>query len=142
MFPQLLTSFYLFYSNFGAVEDVRIPCNNKRMFGFVTFRDWNTVQMILSKGNPHYICGARILVKPYKEKSKLNDRYHYYVLFLKHESWENDDTFPVKCSEYFLNMGDRKYHDILETQFHHLQLDDAESDFHSSKYSRQQNCEN
>ncbi|KAK4768023.1 hypothetical protein SAY87_003164 [Trapa incisa] len=63
-----------YFSTYGAVEDVRIPCQHKRMFGFVTFEDPETVQTILAKGNPHYVCGARVLVKPYKEKSKLVDR--------------------------------------------------------------------
>lgn len=44
------------------------------MFGFVTFVDPETVKMILDKGNPHYVRGSRVLVKPYKEKSNLNER--------------------------------------------------------------------
>lgn len=44
------------------------------MFGFVTFVSADTVKMILAKGNPHFVCGARVLVKPYREKSKLVDR--------------------------------------------------------------------
>jgi hypothetical protein len=44
------------------------------MFGFVTFVDPETVKMILDKGNPHYVRGSRVLVKPYKEKPKLIDR--------------------------------------------------------------------
>ncbi|KAL0320861.1 UNVERIFIED_CONTAM: Zinc finger CCCH domain-containing protein 18 [Sesamum radiatum] len=60
-----------YFSTFGPVQDVRIPCQQKRMFGFVTFVSADTVKMILSKGNPHYVCGARVLVKPYREKSKL-----------------------------------------------------------------------
>lgn len=63
-----------YFSTFGPVQDVRIPCQQKRMFGFVTFGSADTVKMILSKGNPHYVCGARVLVKPYREKSKLVDR--------------------------------------------------------------------
>ncbi|KAK4750607.1 hypothetical protein SAY87_004089 [Trapa incisa] len=63
-----------YFSTYGAVEDVRIPCQHRRMFGFVTFGDPETVQTILAKGNPHYVCGARVLVKPYKDKSKLIDR--------------------------------------------------------------------
>ncbi|OMO83683.1 hypothetical protein CCACVL1_11269 [Corchorus capsularis] len=63
-----------YFSSFGQVEDVRIPCQQKRMFGFVTFVSADTVKMILHKGNPHYVCGARVLVKPYREKSKLVDR--------------------------------------------------------------------
>ncbi|XVF03696.1 hypothetical protein REPUB_Repub05bG0015600 [Reevesia pubescens] len=63
-----------YFSNYGQVEDVRIPCQQKRMFGFVTFVSADTVKIILAKGNPHYVCGARVLVKPYREKSKLVDR--------------------------------------------------------------------
>ncbi|KAG2678211.1 hypothetical protein I3760_12G132900 [Carya illinoinensis] len=63
-----------FSSTFGRVEDVRIPCQQKRMFGFVTFDSADTVKIILAKGNPHFVCGARVLVKPYREKSKLSDR--------------------------------------------------------------------
>ncbi|KAK0600528.1 hypothetical protein LWI29_015868 [Acer saccharum] len=63
-----------YFSSYGPVEDVRIPCQQKRMFGFVTFASSDTVKMILAKGNPHFVCGARVLVKPYREKSKLVDR--------------------------------------------------------------------
>lgn len=64
-------------SNFGGVNDVRIPCQQKRMFGFVTFNNADTVKVILSKGNPHYVCGARVLVKPYREKPKHVERYTF-----------------------------------------------------------------
>ncbi|XWS27766.1 hypothetical protein CRYUN_Cryun25bG0008700 [Craigia yunnanensis] len=64
-----------YFSNYGQVEDVRIPCQQKRMFGFVTFVSADTVKMILTKGNPHYFCGARVLVKPYREKAKLVDSF-------------------------------------------------------------------
>ncbi|XP_031253343.1 zinc finger CCCH domain-containing protein 18-like isoform X1 [Pistacia vera] len=63
-----------YFSTYGEVEDVRIPCQQKRMFGFVTFASADTVKIILAKGNPHFVCGARVLVKPYREKSKLVDR--------------------------------------------------------------------
>ncbi|KAL2456643.1 Zinc finger CCCH domain-containing protein 18 [Forsythia ovata] len=63
-----------YFNTFGPVQDVRIPCQQKRMFGFVTFVSADTVKLILSKGNPHYVCGARVLVKPYREKSKLVER--------------------------------------------------------------------
>ncbi|KAI3986822.1 hypothetical protein MKX01_039796, partial [Papaver californicum] len=63
-----------YFKSFGPVEDVRIPCQQKRMFGFVTFLYPDTVNMILHKGNPHFVCGARVLVKPYREKSRLVDR--------------------------------------------------------------------
>ncbi|CAN1121095.1 Zinc finger CCCH domain-containing protein 18 [Linum perenne] len=71
-FTELDVSNY--FSKFGAVQDVRIPCQQKRMFGFVTFVFAETVRQILAKGNPHFVCGARVLVKPYREKSRLFDR--------------------------------------------------------------------
>ncbi|KAA8526592.1 hypothetical protein F0562_008205 [Nyssa sinensis] len=63
-----------YFNKFGPVQDVRIPCQQKRMFGFVTFVFAETVKQILTKGNPHFVCGARVLVKPYREKSRLVDR--------------------------------------------------------------------
>ncbi|KAH7422189.1 hypothetical protein KP509_13G095300 [Ceratopteris richardii] len=63
-----------YFRVYGPVQDVRIPFQQKRMFGFVTFVYPETVKIILAKGNPHYICGARVLVKPYKEKGKHADR--------------------------------------------------------------------
>jgi hypothetical protein len=38
---------------------VRIPYQQKRMFGFVTFVYPETVKLILAKGNPHFICDAQ-----------------------------------------------------------------------------------
>ncbi|KAK9689459.1 hypothetical protein RND81_09G060500 [Saponaria officinalis] len=63
-----------YFGQYGNVEDVRIPCQEKRMFGFVTFSSANTVKTILAEGSPHSIRGARVLVKPYREKSKLVER--------------------------------------------------------------------
>ncbi|XP_022732389.1 zinc finger CCCH domain-containing protein 55-like isoform X2 [Durio zibethinus] len=63
-----------YFSMFGPVQDVRIPYQQKRMFGFVTFVHPETVKLILSRGNPHYICDSRVLVKPYKEKGKVPDK--------------------------------------------------------------------
>ncbi|XP_004293466.1 PREDICTED: zinc finger CCCH domain-containing protein 18 isoform X1 [Fragaria vesca subsp. vesca] len=63
-----------YFNKYGPVQDVRIPCQQKRMFGFVTFLYADTVRHILSKGNPHFVCGARVLVKPYREKSRPVDR--------------------------------------------------------------------
>ncbi|CAN4102644.1 unnamed protein product [Withania somnifera] len=65
-----------YFDTFGPVQDVRMPCQQKRMFGFVTFFNTDTVKMVLSTGNPHYVCGARVLVKPYREKPKLCERKH------------------------------------------------------------------
>ncbi|XP_010468845.1 PREDICTED: zinc finger CCCH domain-containing protein 46-like isoform X1 [Camelina sativa] len=64
-----------YFSTFGPVQDVRIPYQQKRMFGFVTFMYPETVKSILAKGNPHFVCDSRVLVKPYKEKGKVPDKY-------------------------------------------------------------------
>ncbi|XP_004303082.1 PREDICTED: zinc finger CCCH domain-containing protein 53 isoform X2 [Fragaria vesca subsp. vesca] len=63
-----------YFSIYGPVQDVRIPYQQKRMFGFVTFVYPDTVKLILAKGNPHFVCDARVLVKPYKEKGKVHDK--------------------------------------------------------------------
>ncbi|AEE80483.1 RNA-binding (RRM/RBD/RNP motifs) family protein [Arabidopsis thaliana] len=63
-----------YFSTFGPVQDVRIPYQQKRMFGFVTFMYPETVKSILAKGNPHFVCHSRVLVKPYKEKGKVPDK--------------------------------------------------------------------
>ena len=60
---------------YGPVQDVRIPYQQKRMFGFVTFVYAESVKIILNKGNPHFVCNARVLVQPYKEKGKVPDRF-------------------------------------------------------------------
>ncbi|KAJ4771970.1 Zinc finger CCCH domain-containing protein [Rhynchospora pubera] len=64
-----------YFSIYGPVQDVRIPYQQKRMFGFVTFIYPETVKLILAKGNPHFVCDARVLVKPYKEKGKVPEKY-------------------------------------------------------------------
>ncbi|KAJ9554940.1 hypothetical protein OSB04_009554, partial [Centaurea solstitialis] len=72
-----------YFSMFGPVQDVRIPYQQKRMFGFVTFMLPETVKAILAKGNPHFVCDSRVLVKPYKEKGKIPDKYGYFRM--KHQ---------------------------------------------------------
>ncbi|XP_074286535.1 zinc finger CCCH domain-containing protein 46-like [Silene latifolia] len=64
-----------YFSIYGPVQDVRIPYQQKRMFGFVTFVYPDTVKIILAKGNPHFVCDSRVLVKPYKEKGKVPDKF-------------------------------------------------------------------
>ncbi|KAL7084577.1 hypothetical protein ACP275_14G231200 [Erythranthe tilingii] len=66
-----------YFSTFGPVQDVRIPYQPKRMFGFVTFVFPETVKHILAKGNPHFVCDSRVLVKPYKDKGKVPDKKHH-----------------------------------------------------------------
>ncbi|KAJ6777620.1 ZINC FINGER CCCH DOMAIN-CONTAINING PROTEIN 22-LIKE ISOFORM X1 [Salix koriyanagi] len=66
-----------YFSIYGPVQDVRIPYQQKRMFGFVAFVFAETVKLILAKGNPHFVCDSRVLVKPYKEKGKVPDKKHH-----------------------------------------------------------------
>ncbi|KAL3633628.1 hypothetical protein CASFOL_022390 [Castilleja foliolosa] len=65
---------YNYFNNFGPVLEVRLPNQEKRMFGFVTFVYPETVSLVLTKMNPHFICGAKVLVKPYRIKPMLFDR--------------------------------------------------------------------
>lgn len=67
------------------------------MFGFVTFDYPETVKLILAKGNPHFVCDARVLVKPYKEKGKIPDKHRFVLHYL-----------PFSCVHF-----DRKL-DVLE----------------------------
>ncbi|KAL0541548.1 hypothetical protein IC582_021600 [Cucumis melo] len=77
-----------YFSIYGPVQDVRIPYQQKRMFGFVTFVYAETVKLILAKGNPHFVCDSRVLVKPYKEKGKVPDK------FRKQQQMERGDFSP------------------------------------------------
>ncbi|XP_076910914.1 zinc finger CCCH domain-containing protein 46-like [Bidens hawaiensis] len=67
-----------YFGMFGLVEDVRIPYQQKRMFGFVAFVYPETVKSVLAKGNPHFICDSRVLVKPYKEKGTIPIKKHQH----------------------------------------------------------------
>ncbi|URD87465.1 Zinc finger C-x8-C-x5-C-x3-H type (and similar) [Musa troglodytarum] len=40
------------------------------MFRFVTFVYPETMKLILTKCNPHFICRCLVLVKPYKKKGE------------------------------------------------------------------------
>ncbi|RDX75614.1 Zinc finger CCCH domain-containing protein 18, partial [Mucuna pruriens] len=93
-----------YFGTYGNVEDVRIPSQERRMFGFVTFDDSETVKMILDKGNPHYVCESRVLVKPYKEKPKLmarkqSDRIEHPVHYSPHYVDINNEptSIPRNC---------------------------------------------
>ncbi|KAM7274177.1 hypothetical protein ACFE04_028841 [Oxalis oulophora] len=70
----LMDKFSVISSRYGPVQDVRIPYQQQRMFGFVTFVYSESAKFILSIRNPHYICSSRVLVKAYKDKGKLSDK--------------------------------------------------------------------
>ncbi|TKY71053.1 Zinc finger CCCH domain-containing protein 55 [Spatholobus suberectus] len=108
-----------YFSKFGPVQDVRIPYQQKRMFGFVTFVYPETVRLILSKGNPHFICDSRVLVKPYKEKGKVPDKRQQH----QQQQLERGDLSPCLSPSgfgskepYDFHLGTRMLynpHDIL-----------------------------
>ncbi|CAI0450198.1 unnamed protein product [Linum tenue] len=102
-----------YFSIYGPVLDVRIPYQQKRMFGFVTFLYPETVKLILAKGNPHFVCDSRVLVKPYKEKGKIP----------KQQQMERGDFSPSACSsprwldsreQFDVNLGARLLYNTQE----------------------------
>ncbi|KAL3686629.1 hypothetical protein R1sor_009203 [Riccia sorocarpa] len=108
---------------YGPVQDVRIPYQQKRMFGFVTFIYSETVKTILSEGNPHYICGARVLVKPYREKGKHGDRK--YSERGDHQRYQQVRGLENKDSEYH-NPSTPKYFDEEETFIRRLEEEEQQ----------------
>lgn len=82
-----------YFSMYGPVQDVRIPYQQKRMFGFVTFLLPETVKQILAKGNPHFVCDSRVLVKPYKEKGKIPDKKQHQMECLSPSGLDSMEPF-------------------------------------------------
>ncbi|XP_047981275.1 zinc finger CCCH domain-containing protein 53-like [Salvia hispanica] len=95
-----------YFSNFGPVQDVRIPYQQKRMFGFVTFDFPETVKLILAKGNPHFVCDARVLVKPYKEKGKIPDKHRKQQQQMERGEFPGCSS-PESRDPYDLHLGAR-----------------------------------
>ncbi|XP_020866465.1 zinc finger CCCH domain-containing protein 55 isoform X4 [Arabidopsis lyrata subsp. lyrata] len=60
-----------YFGNFGPVVDVRIPNQERRMFGFVTFANAETVTTVLAQGNSHLIGESAVIVKPYQQKETI-----------------------------------------------------------------------
>ncbi|XP_020580178.1 zinc finger CCCH domain-containing protein 18-like isoform X2 [Phalaenopsis equestris] len=102
-----------YFSQFGPVHDVRIPHQAKRMFGFVSFYHSQTVRQILEMGHPHNICGSRVLVKPYIEKSRLVQRKYAEKL--------NDDLHSPSLSFDLENGLSPRQNSIEASQFHKKQ---------------------
>jgi hypothetical protein len=79
------------------------------MFGFVTFVYPETVKLILAKGNPHFVCDARVLVKPYKEKGKVPDKYRhllflfFYTIKMVHVCFETMLSFSLHLQKAATN---------------------------------------
>jgi hypothetical protein len=94
---------------YGPVQDVRIPYQQKRMFGFVTFVYAETVKIILAKGNPHFVCDARVLVKPYKEKGKVPDRFRSVACFSSHPA----STTLMHCTLLVLTVSVRSNGSVI-----------------------------
>lgn len=95
-----------YFSIFGPVHDVRIPYQQKRMFGFVTFVYPETVKLILAKGNPHFVCDSRVLVKPYKEKGKVEKKQHQ-------QQFERGDPFDPR-EPFDVHIGPRMFQNAQE----------------------------
>ncbi|KAL5764776.1 hypothetical protein ACOSQ2_017370 [Xanthoceras sorbifolium] len=102
-----------YFNIFGPVQDVRIPYQQRRMFGFVTFLHPETVKLVLTRGNPHFICDSRVLVKPYKEKGKAADR--------RQQQFERGNFSPCSSpsgvdsvDSYDLNLGTTNFYNTRE----------------------------
>ncbi|KAE8711344.1 zinc finger CCCH domain-containing protein 55-like isoform X2 [Hibiscus syriacus] len=105
-----------YFSMFGPVQDVRIPYQQKRMFGFVTFVHPETVKHILARGNPHYICDSRVLVKPYKEKGKVPDKRQYLQQHLDRGNFSScsSPSGLDSIEPYDPHVGAKMFHDAPE----------------------------
>ncbi|XP_058782211.1 zinc finger CCCH domain-containing protein 18-like isoform X2 [Vicia villosa] len=103
-----------YFRTFGCVIDVRIPCQSERMFGFVTFVYPETVKTILEEGNPHYVRGSRVLVKPYKERAKLVDRKypHRFEHHVRHSPEYVD--FDAEITSSPIGCGNTRYQTRLQ----------------------------
>ncbi|XP_013589027.1 PREDICTED: zinc finger CCCH domain-containing protein 55-like [Brassica oleracea var. oleracea] len=98
-----------YFSDFGTVEDVRIPYQQQRMYGFVTFSNAETVRIILARGNPHFICDSRVLVKPYKEKGKIlqNKWQHQHLQQLLETGSYSASSSPSGIDLFECHLGPR-----------------------------------
>nr|XP_043609168.1 zinc finger CCCH domain-containing protein 53 [Erigeron canadensis]XP_043609169.1 zinc finger CCCH domain-containing protein 53 [Erigeron canadensis] len=108
-----------YFGMFGPVQDVRIPYQQKRMFGFVTFVYAETVKLILAKGNPHFVCDARVLVKPYKEKGKVPEKFRkqQHHQMDSPTGYDNRDPFDLQIGARMLyNSQDLLWRKKLEEQ--------------------------
>ncbi|KAK8545066.1 hypothetical protein V6N13_066378 [Hibiscus sabdariffa] len=102
-----------YFSIYGPVQDVRIPYQQKRMFGFVTFVYPETVKLILAKGNPHFVCDSRVLVKPYKEKGKVQEKKQQQLDRGEYSACSSPT--PVDSREPFdLHLGTRMFYNTQE----------------------------
>ncbi|KAE8710594.1 hypothetical protein F3Y22_tig00110320pilonHSYRG00027 [Hibiscus syriacus] len=102
-----------YFSIYGPVQDVRIPYQQKRMFGFVTFMYPETVKLILAKGNPHFVCDSRVLVKPYKEKGKVQEKKQQQLERGEYSACSSPT--PVDSREPFdLHLGSRMFYNTQE----------------------------
>ncbi|XP_022752368.1 zinc finger CCCH domain-containing protein 53-like [Durio zibethinus] len=106
-----------YFSIYGPVQDVRIPYQQKRMFGFVTFVYPETVKLILAKGNPHFVCESRVLVKPYKEKGKVQEKkqQHHQQQLERGEYSACSSPSALDAREPFdLHLGARMFYNTQE----------------------------
>ncbi|KAF5725461.1 putative Zinc finger family protein / RNA recognition motif-containing protein [Tripterygium wilfordii] len=102
-----------YFSIYGPVQDVRIPYQQKRMFGFVTFVYPETVKIILAKGNPHFVCDSRVLVKPYKEKGKVQEKKQQHLDRGDYSACPSPNALDSR-DPFDIQLGARMFHNNKE----------------------------
>ncbi|CAN4110259.1 unnamed protein product [Withania somnifera] len=117
-----------YFSTFGPVQDVRIPYQQKRMFGFVTFVYPETVKTILAKGNPHFVCDARVLVKPYKEKGKVSEKFRKHQQQMERGEFTGcgSPTGLDSSDPYDLQLGARMFYNTQDVMWRRKLEEQAE----------------
>ncbi|XVF69591.1 hypothetical protein PTKIN_Ptkin11bG0093300 [Pterospermum kingtungense] len=103
-----------YFSIYGPVQDVRIPYQQKRMFGFVTFVYPETVKLILAKGNPHFVCDSRVLVKPYKEKGKVQEKKQQQLERGEYSGCSSPTAILDSREPFDIHLGARMFYNTQE----------------------------
>ncbi|KAJ6905179.1 hypothetical protein NC652_023050 [Populus alba x Populus x berolinensis] len=73
------------------------------------------VKLILAKGNPHFVCDSRVLVKPYKEKGKSPGQHQQQQQIEREEYSACPSHLGSNCREPFdLHLGGRMFYNTQE----------------------------
>ncbi|KAK9049344.1 hypothetical protein SSX86_031687 [Deinandra increscens subsp. villosa] len=126
---------YNYFNKFGPVRDVRIPCQQKRMFGFVTFVFADTVKHILNKGNPHFVSGARVFWSSRTVKSARLMIDHVLARLKHGYTYQHPMYQGSQCLDTELGLQSSKNYIIFFEIFFLLSnAHEQQIDFHSNEH--------